>query len=211
MEKIFKTRSRRIKGLFIIFISISLLIVSLKAAPSQTLNFISKNPQYKLLAQHITTSAHSSSSTNELSFMRIDHVEIRVPNFEETVRWYKEKLGFREQVDWTVKALLGMQLADLELNGFRLEIIGGSFTSKRKAPSNFQEALNVEGYGHICFEVGNVDAVLAELNKRGVSTFVLAATYPLGNTWRRVGFVLDNNSNVIEFAEPLTMTRPRRT
>ncbi|WP_317111140.1 VOC family protein [Chroococcidiopsis sp. SAG 2025] len=143
--------------------------------------------------------------------MRIDHVQIRVPNFEETIEWYKDKLGFREQVSWTVKALPGLRIAYLELNGFRMEIIGGNFTSKRKAPANFQEALNVEGYGHICFEVGNVDAVLAELNKRGVSTFVPAATYPLGNTWRRVSFVLDNNSNVIEFGEPLTMTKPQRT
>lgn len=200
-----------LKGLVLILISAFLLIASVKVVSPQTVNYTSTNQQHELLTQRPSTTTQPISSTNELSFMRADHVEIRVPNFEETVEWYKEKLGFREQVNWTVKALPGLKLAYLELNGFRLEIIGSNFTSKRKPPANFQEALNVEGYGHICFEVGNVDAVLAELNKRGVSTFVRAETYPLGNTWRRVGFVLDNNGNAIEFGEPLTMTKPQRT
>ena len=65
------------------------------------------------------------------------------------------------------------------------------------------EALDIPGYGHLCFQVENIDAVLAELEQRGVPTFVPAETYPLSNYWRRVGFVLDNSGNVIEFAESL--------
>lgn len=204
-------RSRTIiKGLVSIFFAFFLLIASVKTVQTQILNSASTNQQGKLLTQRATMTTQVQS-LSELSFMRADHVEIRVPSFKETVQWYKEKLGFREQVSWTVKALPGLKIAYLELNGFRLEIIGDNFTSKRRVPSNFQEALNVEGYGHICFEVNNVDAVLAELSERGVAVFVPAATYPLGNTWRRVGFVLDNNGNVIEFGTPLTLTKPQPT
>lgn len=198
-----------LKSIVVTVLFALLLVVSVKAAQAQVSQFTSTNQQNELIAQHPTrTFSQTEPSLNELSFMRVDHVEIRVSNFEETVKWYKEKLGFKEQVNWTVEALPGMQLAYLELNGFRLEIIGGNFTSSYQPPSNFQEALNIRGYGHICFEVGNVDAVLAELNKRGVSTFVPAAIYPLAQTWRRVGFILDNNNNIIEFGEPLTLTKP---
>lgn len=200
-----------LKSIVIAVFSALLLMTSMKIAQSNIPESIATNPQSELLTQRPTMPRTQSETLSESSFMRADHVAIRVSKFEETVQWYKDKLGFKEQVEWTVKALPGMQLAYLELNGFRLEIIGGNFKTTRKPPANFQEALNVEGYGHICFEVGNVDAVLAELKRRGVPTFAPAATYPLGSTWRRVGFVLDNNGNVIELGEPLTITKPQRT
>lgn len=148
---------------------------------------------------------------NQTLSMRADHVALRVANFAETLSWYKEKLGFKEEVVWTVEELLGMQLAYLEHNGFRLEIIGGGgFQPTQTLPASFQEALDIPGYGHLCFEVEDIDAVLAELEQRGVPTFVPAATYPLSNYWRRVGFVLDNSGNVIEFAESLTTLPPTK-
>lgn len=148
---------------------------------------------------------------NQTLVMRADHVALRVANFAETSNWYKEKLGFQEEVVWTVEELPGMQLAYLEHNGFRLEIIGGGgFLPTQTLPANFREALDIPGYGHLCFEVEDIDAVLAELEQRGVPTFVPAETYPLSNYRRRVGFVLDNSGNVIEFAEPLTTTQPTK-
>lgn len=141
--------------------------------------------------------------------MRADHVSLRVADFEATLNWYKEKLGFQEEVVWTVEGLLGMQLAYLKLNGSRIEIVGGgNFKPLQKPPTNFQEALAVPGYGHLCFEVEDIDAVLAELEQRGVPPFIPAQTYPLSNYWRRIGFVLDNNGNLIELAEPLTTNKP---
>lgn len=151
-------------------------------------------------------------ATEALASLRADHVMIGVSNFEETLQWYKEKLGFKEEVRWTVEALPGMQLAYLELNGFRIEIFAGGTGPAQSIPSNFQEALGIQGYGHLCFSVDDVDAALAELNRRGVTTFVSAETYPLSAPlWRRVGFVLDNNGNAIEFAGPLTSINPSPT
>lgn len=147
-------------------------------------------------------------NTQTLS-MTFDHVALRVANFEETLNWYKEKLGLEEEVVWTVEGLPGMQLAYLKLNGFRLEIIGGGgFEPTQQPPANFEEALDTPGYGHLCFEVEDVDTFLRQLEQCGVPTFVPAETYPLSNYWRRLGFVLDNNGNVLEFVEPLTTTQP---
>jgi catechol 2,3-dioxygenase-like lactoylglutathione lyase family enzyme len=146
-------------------------------------------------------------ATNVLSSLKADHVMIGVSNFEETMQWYKEKLGFREERRWTVKELPGVQLAYLELNGFRIEIVGGGKGRDPSIPSNFAEHIATKGYAHLCFRVDDVDAVMAELKQRGVPTFVPAEDYPQGAE-RRVGFIRDNNNNVIEFAGPLKGIEP---
>lgn len=143
---------------------------------------------------------------NVLSSLQADHVMIGVFNFEETIQWYKEKLGFREERRWTVKELPGVQLAYLELNGFRIEVVSSSKGKALPIPSDFVEHIaETKGYAHLCFRVDDVDAVMAELNRRGVPTFVPATDYPRGAE-RRVGFIKDNSGNVIELAGPLVGT-----
>ncbi|NMG20406.1 hypothetical protein DP116_13415 [Brasilonema bromeliae SPC951] len=90
------------------------------------------------------------------------------------------------------------------MSGFRIEIVGSSQSrSGMPNPSNFEEALRTTGIGHFCFRVDDVDTALTELNQRGVQTFVEAADYP--NVGVRVGFIKDNNGNVIEFSGPLKL------
>jgi len=139
-----------------------------------------------------------------LGGLRADHILIGVSNFEDSVRWYQDKLSFREEMRWTVEGLPDLQLAYLTLNGFRLEIIGTSQPrAGSPAPSDFADHLRTQGFAHVCFIVDDVDTALSELNRRGVPTFVPAETYPLSNHRRRVAFIHDNNGNVIELAGPL--------
>ena len=131
--------------------------------------------------------------------MRIDHVMISVPNYQETLQWYQEKLNATIEKEWTVDELPDLQLAYLDVNGFRIEVVGT--TKARSGMPDFQgfgEALRTTGIGHFCFRVDSVDDAISELNQKGVPTFVEAADYP--NIGVRVGFVKDNNGNVIEFS-----------
>jgi methylmalonyl-CoA/ethylmalonyl-CoA epimerase len=139
-----------------------------------------------------------------LGGLRADHILIGVSNFEDSVRWYQDKLGFSEEMRWTVEGLPDLQLAYLMLNGFRLEIIGTSQPRVGSpSSSDFADHLRTQGFAHLCFVVDDVDEALAELNRRGVPTFVSPETYPLSNVRRRVAFIQDNNGNVIEMAGPL--------
>lgn len=153
-----------------------------------------------------------SPTSNVFSSIRPDHVEISVPisKFEETIQWYKNKLGFKEQVRWTVETLPGTKLVYLELNGFRFEIVGSPSIPTQATSTSIQKARSMQGYGLFCFEVEDVDAVLAKLNLRGVPTLIPAGTYRLSNYWRRIGTVQDNNGNMIEFAEKLTTIKPSK-
>lgn len=147
-------------------------------------------------------SAITNSSETGLISMRIDHIMLSVPNYEETVQWYQQKLDATLEKEWTVDQLPDLKLAYLNVYGFRIEIVG-STQSRSGMPnsSSFEEALRTTGIGHFCFRVNDVDAALTELNKRGVQTFVGATDYP--NVGVRLCFVKDNNGNLIEFVEPL--------
>lgn len=146
-------------------------------------------------------------ASRALDSLRADHIFIGVSDFEGTIQWYTKNLSFREERRWTVDALPGMQLAYIELNGFRIEIIGGGGGQRAPVPSSFEQHLQMQGYQHLCFSTNDVDAVIAELNLRGVPTFVAAEDYPSG-VERRVAFIQDNEGNVIEFAGPLKETTP---
>jgi methylmalonyl-CoA/ethylmalonyl-CoA epimerase len=137
-----------------------------------------------------------------LNSTQIDHVMISVPNYPETLEWYQEKFDATIEKEWTVAELPDLQLAYLNVHGFRIEVVG---TTQPRAGmpnmSDFGQALRTTGVGHFCFRVDSVDDAISELNNRGVPTFVEAADYP--NIGVRVGFIKDNNGNIIEFAESL--------
>ena len=143
-----------------------------------------------------------NAQTNGLSSLRFNHVEINVPNYEETIAWYEEKFDATIEQEWTVDEFPDLQLAYLDVYGTRMEIVGTT-ESKAGMPqmSDFDELFKTTGVGHFCFDVDSVDAAIAELNSRGVPTFIEAFDAP--QTGVRVGFVKDNNGNVIEFSEPL--------
>jgi methylmalonyl-CoA/ethylmalonyl-CoA epimerase len=144
----------------------------------------------------------SNSISNSLNSMQIDHVCLNVPNYEETLQWYQEKLDATITREWTVDVFPDLKLAYLDVYGFRIEIIGCTqpLTGMPKA-QNFGEGLRTSGIGHFCFRVDDVDAVLSELNRRGVPTFVPLGSYPDAGV--RLCFIQDNNGNLIEFVTPL--------
>ncbi len=134
-----------------------------------------------------------------LNSMRIDHVMISVPNYQETLQWYREKFDATIEKEWTVDELPDLQLAYLDVRGFRIEVVGTTQArSGMPNMSDFGEALRTTGVGHICFRVDSVDEAISELNQKGVPTFIEAFDAPQVGV--RVGFVKDNNGNVIEFS-----------
>lgn len=137
-----------------------------------------------------------------LNTMQIDHVALNVSNYDETLQWYRDKLDATIEHEWTVDVFSDLKLAYLNVYGFRIEIVG-STQSRLGMPAiqNFGEGLRTSGIGHFCFRVDDVDAVLAELNRRSVPTFVELDSYPDARV--RLCFVKDNNGNLIEFVTPL--------
>lgn len=140
--------------------------------------------------------------TSALKTMQIDHVGINVSNYEETIQWYRDKLDAKVEREWTIAGFPDLKLAYLNVYGFRVEIIS-STRGQAGMPiaQNFEDLVRTTGIGHFCFRVDDVDAVLAELNRRDVSTFIELGDYPDAGV--RLCFVKDNNGNLLEFVTPL--------
>ncbi|MGB3612166.1 MAG: VOC family protein [Elainellaceae cyanobacterium] len=128
---------------------------------------------------------------------------ISTADYDGTISWYRENLGFRIKHEWTVPELPELQLAYLEKNGFIVEVVASPDTSRPTPPENFSERLQQPGIGHFAFVVTDVDAVTASLEAKGVTIIVPPTNFP--NSGRRLSFVEDNNGYMIEFLEELPL------
>lgn len=156
------------------------------------------------LAQPKPSIAVQKEESTVLSSMKLDHVAIRVPNFEETVRWYKEKLGFKEVVQWKAPPYVdpNLQFAYLELNGAVIEIAGGGNPTRAvPPPATIKETFRLQGYIHVCLRVDDIDAVVAELKQRGVEVFAGPNVNPTLN--RKFFHFQDNNGFDVELVQYL--------
>jgi lactoylglutathione lyase/glyoxylase I family protein len=127
-----------------------------------------------------------------------DHVAIRAVDYAGTVAWYRDKLDFKVDQEWPFG---DMQLAYLSNRNVKIEILGGSTAEPHATINSLEETFGVEQYHHVCLNVADVDATIAELRARGVE--VLGEPFDLEAIGRRLGFLKDNNDNVIELASPL--------
>jgi catechol 2,3-dioxygenase-like lactoylglutathione lyase family enzyme len=139
---------------------------------------------------------------NAIARIRAEHAMLGTPDYDATLAWWTDVLGFRVEIEWTVPALPGLRLAYLEKNGFRLEVVGSPERFQaRGAPADLGQHLTDSGYAHLAFVADDVDAVMAELAAKGVPGFFPATSFP--DVGRRVAFVMDPHGNVVEFATDL--------
>ena len=138
-----------------------------------------------------------------LAQIRAEHIMISTADYDETIAWYTEKLGFQTIHEWTVPEFEGVQLAYIELNGFVIEVVGTPEAFQvEQIPGDLATALSDRGFGHIAFLAADVDAVATALEARGVPLVVPPTSFP--DAGRRLIFVQDNNGNYIEFLTPLS-------
>jgi lactoylglutathione lyase len=67
--------------------------------------------------------------------MRVGHVALRTMDYDGTIQWYKEKLGFRLLIEWTVRDLKLAYLAPANDDRFWLEVIAGGITGAHQDPA----------------------------------------------------------------------------
>jgi methylmalonyl-CoA/ethylmalonyl-CoA epimerase len=151
-----------------------------------------------LAIEYVYTRDHTTNAT-PFSSLQPHHVAISVPNFEETIQWYEEKLGFNLVIRREFSAI-STQAANLELNGFQIEIFARA-NSTRPQPTAVAvpDDLFVQGVKHIALLVDNLDAAVAELKRRNVQ--LLDEPTRVEALGLRLCFIRDNNGNLIELGQ----------
>lgn len=136
-------------------------------------------------------------TANNTQTMRLHHFGISVANLEETIDWYREKLGFTVGFRYEIAAL-NAQVAFMTLNDFRIEI----FEIKDCAPlpessRNPATDLPIIGLKHIAINVDNLEEVVADLKSRNVEFAGEIGNVPNSNGEKYI-FFRDNNGILIE-------------
>jgi lactoylglutathione lyase len=129
--------------------------------------------------------------------IRAAHVGLRTIDYEGTIKWYTEKLGFRVLKKWAMANLQLALLAPLNDDNFCLEVLCGGITGSPQDPSQ----PIVSGFQHLCLEVEDVDETLAALRAQGIQ--VVQEPFNVPEIGRRCGFIVDLHGNVLEFASPI--------
>jgi catechol 2,3-dioxygenase-like lactoylglutathione lyase family enzyme len=133
-----------------------------------------------------------------------DHVGIRVPDFQAAADWYTGTLDFR--------LLQSMALGDKTLaflalpgdDGLRIEFIAGPGCTPRPDYEQLIDTHAVAGWHHLCLRVDDVDAALAELERRQVR--IVSAARDVPGLGLRFAFFSDPWGNLIELTQPLAPT-----
>ncbi len=134
-----------------------------------------------------------------MSFKKVDHVAIAVPNLEEAVALYKSLLGkdpehIEEVADQKVRA------AFFGVGDTNLELLFP--TASDSHITNFLQKNPKGGLHHICLEVKDIDAHLAKLKAQGVK--LIDETPRIGAHNKRIAFVHPKSTGgvLIELSEP---------
>ncbi|MDB4426695.1 VOC family protein [Porticoccaceae bacterium] len=145
----------------------------------------------------------SSRIPNPLALMRADHIMISTADYQGTVDWYHNILGFEVVREWDIEGYAEVDVGYIAANGFMIEVVGTpeAFQAEEVAPDVFT-AMSDRGYVHIAFRSADVDAVAAELVSRGVELELPPTDFDAAGV--RLLFIRDNNGNLIEIVTPLS-------
>lgn len=129
--------------------------------------------------------------------VKLHHFGISVPDRLATIRWYEEKLGFRQVYTYHLPDLQAT-VTFLKLGDFRLEVF--ELQNGQPMPERSKELstdLPVHGLKHVTFSVTHLEEALQTLTARGV-VFVTPITEVPDSGGERFAFFKDNNGLLIE-------------
>jgi lactoylglutathione lyase len=121
-------------------------------------------------------------------FKQIGHVAFNVRDMDAALSFYRDTLGFDEMFrlhnDEGDLSIIYLRITDSQF----LEL----FPAKGEIPTDDRN------FSHLCLEVDNLDATVAELQKRGVE-IVSARTQGKAGSWQ--AWIADTEGNRIELME----------
>ncbi|MEU4240683.1 VOC family protein [Actinoplanes sp. NPDC026619] len=131
---------------------------------------------------------------------RLDHAGLAVHDLEAAAEWYCAAFGYVRELDLRVDAI------DLDIvmllhpgHGDRLELLHrpGSVVGLR--PAGPAEAALSEAYGHIAFDVPDLDRAFARVVELGARAVM--APQPSPEQGVRMAFVADPEGNLVELMQ----------
>jgi len=148
----------------------------------------------------ITSPAADTSSP--FASCKVEHMGIRVPNFDAAVAWYTEKLGFRLTHSLSLGDLTYTFISTAADESFSFELVAGPGAASRPPYQDLRASLKLSGWHHMCFRVDNVQDTVDELKRRGVT--IISEPHDVAAMGLRLAFFADPWGNLFEVIQSLS-------
>jgi catechol 2,3-dioxygenase-like lactoylglutathione lyase family enzyme len=147
----------------------------------------------------VTQSAADASSP--FASWKVEHIAIRVPDFEAAVAWYTEKLDFRLRHSLPLAGLTFGFLTLAVDDRVRFELLAGPGANERPPYDDLRSSYKMSGWHHAGLRVECVNTSVEELKRRGVT--IVSEPHDVAAIGLRVAFFADPWGNLFEVTELL--------
>ena len=128
---------------------------------------------------------------------RLDHAGLTVADLAAALSWYCDVFGLEPELTLRVDALdLSIEMLIHPVHGYRLELLHRPGSRTEGRPADPGEAALRGGYGHIAFDVTDLDAAHDRAVARGAKSVMPPGQSPEPGV--RMAFVADPEGNLIE-------------
>jgi lactoylglutathione lyase len=128
---------------------------------------------------------------------RLDHVGLAVADLPAAAAWFCDVLGLVPELSLRVDAIdLSIEMLIHPVHGYRVELLHRPGSQPGHKPGNPAEAALREGYGHVAFDVTDVDGHYNRALARGARPVMPPCPSPEPGV--RMAFVADPEGNLIE-------------
>ena len=128
---------------------------------------------------------------------RLDHVGLAVAGLEAAVSWYCDVFGLVPELTLRVEALdLSIEMLIHPVYGYRLELLHRPGSGAGGKPGTPGEAALHEGYGHVAFDVTDLDVGYDRAIACGACPVMPPGPSPEPGV--RMAFVADPEGNLVE-------------
>jgi len=128
---------------------------------------------------------------------RLDHVGLAVADLEAAVSWYCDVFGLVPELTLRVEALdLSIEMLIHPVHGYRLELLHRPGSGAGRKPATPGEAALREGYGHVAFDVADLDGAFDRAVASGARPVMPPGPSPEPGV--RMAFLADPEGNLIE-------------
>ncbi len=130
----------------------------------------------------------------------LDHVGLSVGDLDAMATWYADVFGFEREVT--------LRVAPIELDivmlihpgaGHRLELLCRPGSARRSTPQDPAEAALHRGFGHLAFDVRDLDEMFARAVAAGARPVMTPRPSPEPGI--RMAFVADPEGNLVELLD----------
>jgi catechol 2,3-dioxygenase-like lactoylglutathione lyase family enzyme len=133
--------------------------------------------------------------------MRLDHVGLTVADLEAMQDWYSRAFGLETEFEFALSEV-GFRGVMLRGSGYRVELLHRAGNAVGLQAANPVEAALTRGFGHVAFDVPDVDAAYDALVALGATDRMSPRPSPEPGV--RMAYVADPEGNLVELLDRTT-------